>query len=274
MAIVSKLLTLIYIVAPGALIWLWATNRTVAEKVLTELAMPVGLIWVASTLLLVVAGFQRQRLLFGLAAVLSLAMFVAGNSYLAIQLAGTLERPYLNINPLEAAPMDAIVVLGGGTTVGANGVSRLGWHGDRVMLAVRLYRRGLTKRIICTGSRIAELDRNGKDPKDITAEICIDAGVPADKIERVDGINTSEEIRHLSVHLKGAGRVGLITSACHMDRAMRLARGQGLEFIPMPANFHTPAVLTPNVLDWVPDAESLVVTRTVCKQYLARLVGR
>jgi uncharacterized SAM-binding protein YcdF (DUF218 family) len=271
---VSKLITLLCLVALVALIWLFIADRTVAEKLMTGLAMPAGLMWLGSTLAIIVAGFKRQTVLFVLAALIWLALFVSGNSYLAIRFAETLERPYLNLNPLEQPRLDAIVVLGGSTSVGANGVTRLGWHGDRVMLAVRLYRRGLASRVICTGSRIPALDRNGMDPKDMAAELCIEAGIPADRIERVDGINTSQEMQQLSAHLQPGDRVGLITSACHMPRALRLARAQGLELIPLPADFVTPAILFPTLLDFVPDADAMMVTRLVCKEYLARLVGR
>ena len=115
---------------------------------------------------------------------------------------------------------------------------------------------------------------DSKHPRDMAAAMCIELGVPDERIERVEGINTSEEMRHLSEYLKRSGRVGLITSAFHMPRAMRLARSQGLELIPLPADFLTPADLFPTVLDFIPDAEAIMVTRLACKEYLAKLVGR
>ena len=47
-------------------------------------------------------------------------------------------------------------------------------------------------------------------------------------------------MRSLAEILDGSQRVGLITSAWHMPRALRLARANGLNPIPVPADFVSP----------------------------------
>ena len=69
-------------------------------------------------------------------------------------------------------------------------------------------------------------------------------------------------------------RAGLITSAWHMKRAQRLARLNGLQLEPLPADFHTPPVIRPTVKDFVPSSTASDTIRRALKEYMAWLVGR
>ena len=105
-------------------------------------------------------------------------------------------------------------------------------------------------------------------------------GVGDEDIIEVGGINTAEELRHLADERLDGQRVGLITSAWHMQRALRQARAQGLELEPVPADFLTPVQQTQSpgpaqiLLLLLPNSGTLNTTGAALKEYLAILVRR
>ncbi len=176
--------------------------------------------------------------------------------------------------PLDAGVYDAVILLGGGTGTRPGGLPELAFSGDRVFLAAQMYHAGQTKHIICTGTRIEQLDRSGANPGESAMELLQRVGVPGTCLTYVEGRTTAEEMRHLADIVSGDGRVGLITSAWHMRRAERLARARGLSVLPLPADFRSPVDMTPNLLDWIPDSNSAESVRLACKEWLAYWVGR
>lgn len=67
------------------------------------------------------------------------------------------------------------------------------WMGNRLLLAARMFHRGLIKRLVCSGRGIEGLSVEGDGPTQQTEEIWRDLGIPKDRITRIDGRNTSEE---------------------------------------------------------------------------------
>ena len=99
-------------------------------------------------------------------------------------------------------------------------------------------------------------------------------GGPEHDLNSIEGQNTAQEMLALSKTIEPEARVGLITSAGHMKRALRLAHSQGLDPVPLPADFQTPPVIRPNVFHVVPSAHACVSIRDALKEYLAYIVGR
>jgi uncharacterized SAM-binding protein YcdF (DUF218 family) len=139
---------------------------------------------------------------------------IAGNGIVASRMAASLEGWYLHVDSFQEDPFDAVIVLGGGATLGANQRSQGNSSGDRLILAVQLYHQGIAPKLICTGRRIEELEKGGPDPAEQSAAILQSLGVAEEAIEQVDGRNTSEEMATLGQRFEGANqRVGLLTSA-------------------------------------------------------------
>ncbi|MHB8902668.1 MAG: YdcF family protein, partial [Thermoguttaceae bacterium] len=68
-------------------------------------------------------------------------------------------------------------------------------------------------------------------------------------------------------------RLGLVTSAWHMKRALRLARVNGLSLQPLPADFRGTAIeWAPR--DFNPTGSGFLKSELACKEILAGLVGR
>lgn len=256
-------------------------ERIVVEKLLTTFAMPITFLWLV---LWAVAAFswmfQHKRFAATLFMVWLGFTFVTSplTSYL---LAARLERGVEDVQ-VEAVPsLDAIVVLGGGTTESPSGRAVVGGAGERVILGARLYHAGKTPLLVTTGEsikslRVAQPGRPERDGADETKEIWIGLSVPEETIKMMGGRNTREEMQVLKEWRKGLrdeAQIGLITSAWHMPRALRLAEKEGLEFIPLPADYiagRPPA----NVIELLPSGGAAGKLEMILKEYLAWLVGR
>ena len=257
----------------------WALGRIVAEKLVTNLAMPSGLLWLLLLVSVLAARRAGHRDLVLAAALPWTVLTVLGNGIVAETLAQSLEQPYRHIQPLESGPFDAVVLLGGGTSMGGNRRIQGNFSGDRILLTAQMFHAGLTERVICTGHRIVELDPDGLDPAEQALAILMSLGVPESSIELLAGRNTSEEMHLLGESFGNTDqRIGLITSAWHLPRALRLASRNKLKPEPLPADFITgPASrLTTGdmVLSCVPQHGALRVAAKVLKEYLGILAGR
>lgn len=257
------------------LAWLAFSHRLVLEKLLTALILPVGLVWIGLATLAWRAWRRGDRTMAAIAVSTWLMHTVSGVDFFANLINHSLEAPYVQTNPLaEHEPLGAVVLLGGGTMVGANGQPQLGISGDRLLLAARFYHAGLTKRIVVTGKGHPALTADPTDSHDQAFELLCGLGIPAAQIDQLGGYTTSEELQLVAQSVPAGQRVGLITSAWHMDRAVRLAQRNGLSAHPLPADYRSPASLRPLATDLVPNAEALMTFSAGVREYLARLVGR
>ncbi len=257
----------------------WALGTIVAEKTITALAMPTAIVWLLLLVAVLAARRAGRRDLLLAAALPWTALTLLGNGMVAGALAWSLEAPYRSIQPLESEPFDRIVLLGGGTSVGGNGRIQANSSGDRILLAAQMYHAKLTPRIICSGHRIMEFNPNGMDPAQQAHSVLISLGVPEDAIELFEGRNTSEEMELLGQSLAGTDqRIGLITSAWHLPRAMRLAAQNQLTLEPLPADFISPEgtrmTTAGMVLSCIPQDGALWTIAKLTKEYLGMLVGR
>lgn len=259
-------------------------GRAALEKVLQRLVTPVGLLWLALALQCGWALTRRLRGWCAWSAVLWLVLTLVGNGTVVSRAYANVEQPYLHLDPFQAPPFDVLVVLGGGTRKGPTGKPQLNEAGDRVMLAARLYHAGQARRLICTGQRIAAIEPDRRnDPAVLTHQLLKSLDVPESAMALSGGTNTAEELLHLAEGAPLTGRVGLLTSAWHLPRALRLARSHGLVMEPVPADFQgdpeaaapTPAPgLGAVVINAIPTAEALAAAGRLGKEYLAGLVGR
>ncbi len=251
---------------------------TLLEKTLTTLVMPVGLVWlglITSTYWLLVSQ-QRAWGIFSFGCLL--IMTLGGNKFVSNYLAHSLEAPYTQIDIAQIQPLDAVIVLGGGTSTTYNNRAQLGMAGDRVATAARLYHSSSVKKIICTGSQSFRATPEDLHPREEAKLILIGLGIPSDAIILLEGENTSQEMNSLKDWIpknieSSQPRIGLITSAWHLKRALRLASSQGLHFQPIPSNFISgPVNLSPHWI--VPSGDDLATTGRIVKEYLAAIVKR
>lgn len=261
----------------------WGTcGLPILEDVLKSLATPVGLVW-----LLLLIGiwfsciFRNGRTAFLLFLVWGI-LTVGGNDFVSQFLARSLEREWL-LTQGEAVSkpivFDLVVVLGGGTTADPNCEPQLGSSGDRVMSAAQLFHLGRAKKICVTGEQEFRTDANDPEPAEEARDLLIEIGVPAESIVALRGTNTSHELFLLKSWLdqqpeSGEWKIGLVTSAWHMTRAMGLARKNGIQNIEaLPADWRSaPFAPSPGIV--IPSASNLDNTAKMLHEHLGRLIGR
>lgn len=261
-------------------------GRIGLEKMLTEMALPYGLLWTAMTLcigasvLLWLRGGIRRAALVSLLG-LWLATTLAGNGWIASLALEQTQYPIAATEDSHAeGPFDIVVVLGGAIGSDPWGRPQLQADGDRIRPALQLWHAGRVERIVLTG-RATLPDQ--PHPSELTAQLLVSFGVPAAAIRTLEGRNTSEEMREIREFIhswetngeRAAPRVGLVTSAFHMPRALRLARREGLEtLVPLPVAYRDQTQSGGWARGVVPTAGALEDLSLCWKEWMAAAVGR
>lgn len=263
-----------------------------------DLVQPVGLVWLGMLALTVFAvrnWYRGSHSVFRPAGWLTcfIAWWIVGNGDFANWMSGQIESP-LVAEPHPALeqrkldrPFDAVVVLGGGSSAIAPGFYELGRDGERVISAAQAYHAGAARKIIVTGSSTDGYE----PPRKQSTQLLLSLGVPEDVIVPIEGVDTQAEMRSLKqlmdsrstekselwqgdTEQSGELRVGLITSAFHMPRAMRLANAASLELIPLPCAFRAKNEQQPWVASsLVPRAENLETVAKMFKETIAKIAG-
>jgi uncharacterized SAM-binding protein YcdF (DUF218 family) len=225
----------------GAVFFLLSLEHVVLRKFVKALVTPVGLLWIFLWTTCIRSWLGEQRTLGVALTGIALAYSLAGNSPLGALAVDWLQRDYIDVDPFQLGYFDAVIVLGGGTSTAPNGQPQVGRSGDRVLLAARLYHRARTPLLAATGERISYFSPAAPTFAEETAVLWADLGVSREHILKLGGRNTGEEMAQIQqlVIMKGWTRVGLVTSAWHMPRAMKEAYSQKVELVPLPASFTT-----------------------------------
>lgn len=249
-------------------------HPAMVEKLATRLVLPAGLLWVAGYGAVVVCVARGRRRAAAGALWAWLAYAVAGSGQLGGALVAGLEvgfRP-----PAADARFDAVMVLGGGTDAGALG-PQLSLAGDRLRVAAGLWHRGQAPVVVASGTSIGGLDQG--EARDLGAEaraVLGELGVPARAVVTVPGPhNTATEVAALAAQARAAGwrRVGLVTSAWHLRRAMRLAERAGLPAVAIPADARG-GVAPWTAVALVPTGNGFYQVGFAVKEWLGAALGR
>jgi uncharacterized SAM-binding protein YcdF (DUF218 family) len=248
------------------------------EKTVKALMAPVGIVWLLLTALVWMALLRRQALLACAASLAWLVLTVGGNSLFVDWLGDSLQRPWAGFDVDSAPPVDTLLVLGGGTATTPSGNAQGGGAADRVLVAARIAMAGSVQRIVCAGSHPVPMGAERPTAAGEMRELLIALGVPGDRIEVIGGRNTREEMQEFARWRErqengDAATVGIVTSAWHMRRALRLAEAAGIEAEPLPGDFrNADPRATPHIL--VPGADLLEQCQAYLAEYLAGLAGR
>ncbi len=251
----------------GIVVW-WPSWFDV-QKAFGLLIMPAGLLWLA---LIAVRWVMRDDVRWAvrvLGMVIGLYT-VAGNIVVGGVLMRLLEVPYAQQDPLAFAPVEAVLVLGGGSTDNPFGRPQFAASGDRIYRAWTMHQAGLAPVLVASGRAYDD------DLATQTRALWWSMGVADDAIMMLpQPRNTSEEIAAFAALCREQGwsQVGIVTSAWHLPRAMSLARRQGLEAVPIPADFRggLPTLTLPSI---VPTGEAFDATHRAVWELVGRMVGR
>lgn len=244
-------------------------------KLFGMLLMPLGLVWLGLWGAALWA-FRRRARGLGLALVgLALALAVAGNVQAGHALMARLESGIQPYSP-EDAPLEALFVLGGGSQVDDQGRPALGDSGDRIVEAARLWHAGRVRWLVASGASHGA-GPGSRNLGEETRVLWKGLGIPESAIRVIEEpcIITREEVqayRRLKAK-EGWKRVGLLSSASHLPRAMALARREGLDAVPVASDRRS---RVPKFQLWhlVPQSDGLSETQRACWEWLGRRMGR
>jgi uncharacterized SAM-binding protein YcdF (DUF218 family) len=243
----------------------------IVKKVIGLLILPPGLVWLGLMALTCWPGLGRIGRV--LAAAVLVVYTLAGNAWVGGFLLGKLEAPYVAMAE-PAKRFDAICVLGGGSAARPDGGAQLGPAGDRLIVPARLFLAGKAAHLVSSGTNVTDIG-GSRSLADDTAELWRELGIPEASITRLSGPRTTkEEIRAYkelmaSRHWK---RVGVCSSAWHLRRVEKICRSEGVDMIPVPADFLS-APLPWNPMYAVPQARGFQNVQKALWEFLGAATG-
>lgn len=225
-SIVARGFVVVALVASAAMA---SPGGLVLQKLVGRAALPPGLVWLAAIVFSAwqIARRDRRRTAQGIAAIV--VVTVLGNEPLGAWLMQRLEAPFQQ-DPFAEAPFDAVVVLGGGASSAPHEHYELSPSGDRLLLGARLWHAKQTPLLVATGTKIEGFQMQF-DNLHATRTIWRELGVVDSAVVIVDDTRTTAEEAAAVARLvreRRWTRVGLVTSAWHMRRALRLMARQDL----------------------------------------------
>lgn len=238
-----------------------------AEKALTGLFLPVGLVWLNLTC---------ATLLSWLRSATTLVRCLLTTAWLVVSLITTSPLPDFCFQFVEAplegefqpdvdTPLDLLVVFGGGTQAGPHR-AEVSAAGDRLVYAAQLLSQGHARKLLATGDETA----------DQAVEIWTKLGISKELISTLPGKTTFEEIRNLKSVLdeESEQRIGILTSAYHMPRVQRLASSAGFQRLIPVAAHHLTSDRPYTARDFIPSLAPLTKFTDFQREMMGRLVGR
>lgn len=246
-------------------------GRATTEKIATAWLMPLGLTWLLFLLLLLFLWNQRLVWATRLSFLTFLFFTLASNQLISSRLIASLENSVTPWRPDLDAPLDVVVVLGGGTK-SSPAYGRVEGN-DRLIYGAELYNSSQAKRLIATGeSSVSHRPSPAAEAKSLWMRL----GIPDSAIQTVGGANTYEEMVALKVTLDcdKPQRIGILTSAFHLPRAIRLARSAGLELVPLAADHRYDPHDKVRFRSLLPNEYAFIDSQLAIKEYIAMWFGR
>ncbi len=247
-----------------------------ARKVAGLLLMPLGLTWIGLALTALLLWRHGQRRAAMASAGVWLLLSVAGNVWVGGALGELLERRVADIDPFAQGRFDAVVVLGGGVAVGRDGNVFLGDSANRPILGVELFLADRTPLLVASGPFVRLADGRRTSAAAATRSLWTSLGVPPEAVIVIEGpASTLEEAEAVAALARDRGwrRIGLLTSAWHLPRALELFRDRGIPAVPLPAGLLSPPP-PPAARSLIPQEEGVTAVQKSCWELLGRLAGR
>lgn len=185
----------------------------------------------------------------------------------------SLEQDYPPVAIEQLPVADAIVILGGYTDAADfEGVVELGDSVDRLFHGMRLYRAGKAPRVMLVGGAA----RGHLPEAQVMAGLLAEFNISRDVMLLEDKSRNTRQnaLNAVAIMQKnGIKKILLSTSAFHMHRAQAVFEKLGVEVVPAATDYQV-LEHDPSILDWLPNADSLMMTTLGIKEYLGWWVYR
>lgn len=211
------------------------------KSLLTPLTDPLALLWLVMVLGTLDQARRKQwrtALWFGIPVFL---VYLIGSTPLVSNVVENMERPYAVTNLAALPAVDAVVALGGGQKISKHdplGFS-VGEAGDRNLAAIKLVRLNKAKALVLgggyenanePGASVMSIVRQWIAAWDLVNVPVVDLGICKDTHDEALAFKKLCEAN-------GWRNALLVTSALHMKRSEALFKKQGLDVIPVAADF-------------------------------------
>jgi len=203
----------------------------------------------------------------------AIGLFLFSLPVVAHYLVRSLEGRYL---PQSAYPQSSAIVLLGGAVmppVAPRIYPETSDAADRVLHAVRLYKKKFAPYIITSGRPITDFDRQRMNEAQATHQLLTElfAVDPDDIILEEQSRNTHDHAVTMDRMFAERGmkkKIILVTSALHMARSVGVFKKQGFTVHPAPTDYIMEKRVFSGYLDFFPSAEALAVsTRAIHEFY-------
>ncbi|MBC7718748.1 MAG: YdcF family protein [Chitinophagaceae bacterium] len=249
------------------------------KPLLTTLALPPLSLLLLALLGGALAMRGRRRVGGTLAFLAVLALGVLSCHGMAVWLARTALPQFapLSLPALQAARVEAIVVLGGGVLPEAPeyGQAQLGPHtAARLRYGLYLARRTGLPVAFSGGMGLGSSSAQSGSEAEVAARLALAEHGALLRWLEADSRDTAGNARLTAPLLLASGvqRIALVTDAWHMPRAMHAFSQSGLTVTPAPIGFVLP--LRSALLEWLPSASGLQASSVVLREVLAGALSR
>ena len=238
------------------------------SKLLPLLVYPLGLAILLS-LLGIVMVLRNHRSAAVLSVLLSIAiLWVSSTNVFSGFVIKSLEQDFPPVAVDHLPVVDAIVVLGGYTDMADAGVGviELGDAVDRLFHGMRLYRAGKAPWVMLVGGAA----RGNLPEAQVMANLLAEFNISRDvMLLESKSRNTRQNALNAVAIMQDNGikKILLSTSAFHMHRAQAVVEKLGIEVVPAATDYQV-LEPDPSILDWLPNAEALMMTTLGIKEYL------
>ena len=240
------------------------------------MVLPVGLVIELTLLALLFLFFGKRKVSAAFLVVALLVLWASSMPIVADALYGKLEQDYPPV-ALEDIPVSECIVLLGGV-VGPVLYPRVDIEMkeavDRVYKAAQLYSAGKGEVLVVAGGNQLRLPYE-KPEAELVQALLVEWGVPVSAIV-LDGAsrNTRENAVNSRVLMEklGCDTPLLVTSAAHMVRSVAAFEKLGIDVFAVSADVRVIRNSRVTVVDFLPDAEALLMTTEAVREWLGRRV--
>jgi uncharacterized SAM-binding protein YcdF (DUF218 family) len=182
-----------------------------------------------------------------------------------------LEKDYIQRRPVEAKmSLDVVVALsGGGYEINALNKSFPGEATTvRLVHAVQMYKTYDAKYLVCSGRGHGKIS-----DAELMAQMAEAFGVPKDKI-RIDAKsnNTYEHARELNkMFVNKEIKIGLVTSAYHMQRSEKVFQKFFRNILPLPACYLYASPAGSPAVQYIPQSHWLLNNTLIFREYVGQI---
>ena len=243
------------------------------SKLLPLFVYPLGLTILLSMLGIVMV-LRNHRSAAALSILLGITiLWISSTNVFSGFVLHSLEKDYPPVAVDQLPVTDAIVILGGYTDAAdSGGVIELGDAVDRLFHGMRLYHAGKAPIVMLVGGAA----RGHLPEAQVMANLLAEFNISRDVMLLEDKSRNTRENALNTVAImqdQGIKKILLSTSAYHMHRAQAVFEKLGIEVVPAATDYQV-LEPDPSILDWLPNAEALMMTTLGIKEYLGWWVYR